>query len=437
VKRKRGILLSSRGWQRLQAAELAIANQERGGKSYTLQELSQRTGLSPNTLTRVRSRKVAVDYQTLEYYFRAFDLNLLPDDYLTADVAGGAESQYMVPNGQLLLDSPFYIQRPPIEQMCYQGISQPGGLVRIKAPRHTGKTSLVARTLMQVREEQWTTVMLNCRLADTGTFETLERFLQWLCAVVAHHLGYTTDLRSQWDNLFGASYSCTRYFESVLLQDLQTPLVLALDEVDTIFEHPQIASDVFGMLQAWHEKARYGDNKSLLWQKLRLVLVHSREAYIPLNLSQSPFNAGLLVDVPNFNHSQVEELARCYNVDNPAHCAQELMRWMDGFPYLVHCGLHYLSFPGTGLATLLGNVTAPDNIYAGYLRNQLWHLQKSPELMQLFKQVVFASEPIKVPPLQAYKLQSQGLVKFHHQALVPSCELYRQYFSQIFAMLES
>ena len=66
AKRKRGILLGKKGWQRLQSAELRYVNQYNDGKLLTLQDLSDRTGLSANTLARVRGRKIAVDQQTLE-----------------------------------------------------------------------------------------------------------------------------------------------------------------------------------------------------------------------------------------------------------------------------------------------------------------------------------------------------------------------------------
>ena len=50
-----------------------------------------------------------------------------------------------LPRGQVPLNSPFYIERPPTELICFEEILQPGALIRIKAPRQMGKTSLMAR----------------------------------------------------------------------------------------------------------------------------------------------------------------------------------------------------------------------------------------------------------------------------------------------------
>ncbi len=431
AKRKRGILLSPKGWQRLQAAEQQSMDRDSSqSKGYTLQELSDLTGLSSNTLARVRGRKIAVDQQTLEAYFRTFDLQLMPEDFADSDAVSFLGKYQVPPSGQLPLESRFYIERPPIETLCLDGISQPGGLVRVKAPRLSGKTSLTARTLMLAREQGLATVILSLRLADSQTFSNLQRFLQWFCAVISQNLGLPNELESHWDNLFGASYNCTHYFEAYLLKHLESPLVLALDEVDTVFDYPEIASDFFGMLRAWYEKSRYGDSSSELWQKLRLIMVHSTEVYVPLNVAQSPFNAGLLVELPGFNLEQVEELAKCYGLDQATSCAKQLKQLVGGRPHLIHLGLYHISSAGMTIDDLMHSALDSSSIYSSHLRNQLWELQKYPELLQALKLVVSADQPIDLPPLQAYKLQSKGLVTVSQQQVSPSCDLYRAFFQQ-------
>lgn len=430
AKRKRGIILSAKGWQRLQAAEQRSTTQHNLGKSYTLQELSERTGLSPNTLARVRSRKVPVDQQTLESYFRAFDLTLSPDDYADSDSIALPNRQQILLSGQLPVDSPFYVHRPPIETLCYESLLQPGALVRIKAPRQMGKTSLLSRTLSQVREQRIATTISSLQLADASVFSDLKRFLQWICAITTQNLGLSNQLDRYWDDLFGNSYNCTNYFENYILAELETPIVLAFDEVDTVFDYPEIATDFFGMLRAWYEKARYGDAKSDLWQKLRMVLVHSTEVYVPLNLHQSPFNAGLAIELPTFTYEQVHDLAQRYNLEQSEASTTQVMELTGGSPYLVQVALHHLSLQTVTLEDLVQNATASDGIYSGHLRNLLWNLQEYPDLITALKRVVLSATPVELEALQAFKLQSKGLVRLKDQQVVPSCQLYRKYFQQ-------
>ncbi len=71
-----------------------------------------------------------------------------------------------LPGGQVDLASAFYVQRPPIEERCFEAIAKPGSLIRIKAPRQMGKTSLMARILQQAETKDCLKVPLSFQLAD-------------------------------------------------------------------------------------------------------------------------------------------------------------------------------------------------------------------------------------------------------------------------------
>ena len=63
--------------------------------------------------------------------------------------------------GQVPLDSPFYVNRPPIEERCYAAIAKPGALIRIKAPRQMGKSSLTIRILSYAEQQNYRATWLN------------------------------------------------------------------------------------------------------------------------------------------------------------------------------------------------------------------------------------------------------------------------------------
>ena len=400
----------------------------------TLQDLSDRTGLSANTLARVRGRKISVDQQTLECYFRAFELVLNPEDYTDSEGAVGGRL-VLPPSGQLSLDSPFYVSRSPVEAVFQDAIlHECGGLVRLKAPRQSGKSSLVAKVLLDVRSQPVTTVMINLRLVDAEVMQDLGRFLKWFCAVVARSLGLENKLDEQWDSLFGVSYNCTHYFENYILPQMGMPLVVVLDDVDVVFGHDHIAADFFGMLRTWHEKGRYGDRHSELWQQLRLALVYATDVYIPMNLTQSPFNAGVLIDLPGFGLSQVQELAKRYTLPNPDQIAEEMSKLVGGNPLLIHWGLYQLSLPEVTIDQLFESAIEPNGIYTSHLRQKLSDLRQSPESIPIMQAIV-KGEVIKyVEPSIAFNLQSQGLVSVENQRLIPSCDLYRKFFLQALAV---
>ena len=79
--RRRGVILTPKALEELQEAKLETEIRENNGISYTLEALSDRTGLDSHTLIKVFSCETGVDRRTLSRCFQAFNLSLEPNDY--------------------------------------------------------------------------------------------------------------------------------------------------------------------------------------------------------------------------------------------------------------------------------------------------------------------------------------------------------------------
>lgn len=338
-----------------------------------------------------------------------------------------------LPEGQVEVASAFYIERPPIENRCRETLLQPGSLIRIKAPRQMGKTSLMARLLYRGHQEGYATVPLSFQLADAQVFTDLEKLLRWFCAGVGRRLGLENRLKDYWDDIFGSKYNCTAYFEEYLLPNCTTqtgdrPLVLGLDEVDRVFEYPEIASDFFGLLRAWHEEAKNRD----LWRNLRLIVVHGTEVYIPLDINQSPFNVGLAIDLPEFTTQQVCELSRLHGLDLSTDQLSELQSLIGGHPYLVRLTLYHLARKDITWTDLLRDAATETGLFRDHLRGQWWHLHQRQELVPAFAEVVKTPETMSLDATIGFKLHSLGLVTLNGNLAQVRCDLYRRYFRERF-----
>lgn len=329
------------------------------------------------------------------------------------------------PRGPVPLDSPFYIERLPIETLVFEEIKKPGALVRIKAPKEMGKTSLLIRLLGSASEQGYRTVTLNLEQVDEEILGNLNRFLRWLCASVSRQLGLEPRLDDYWDEDIGSKVSCTLYFRSHLLDKLESPLVVALDEVNYLFEHPQVAKEVFPLLRSWYEEGK----RLPSWQKFRMVVVHSTEIYVPLQLKQSPFNVGLPVELGGFTTAQVQDLAQRYGLAWTDEPAQRLMTLVGGHPALVQIALYHLRQGNITLEQLLETASTSTGIYAHHLQRLLVMLQEEAELVQAFNTILYATEPIVLDPIVSHKLGSMGLIHQQGDRAVVSCELYHQYFT--------
>ncbi len=352
---------------------------------------------------------------------------VLPNDASLKDKIMAASSSIEYPSRPVPLDSPLYINRPPIEELVCSEISQPGCLIRIKAPRRMGKSSLLNRILGHGKAIGYKTVYLDFQEADRAVFTSLDKFLRWFCANVSRQLHLKPMLDDYWDDEMGSKVSCKIYFEGYLLKQINTPLVLALNEVNQVFEHTRIAQDFLPMLRFWHEQARAVES----WQKLRLLVVHSTEIYIPLKLNQSPFNVGLSIKLPQLSLEQVQDLAQRYGLDwRDGTETQQLMAMVGGHPYLVNVAFYHLCREEITLEKLLLAAATSSGIYSQHLLGYLAMLREEPQLSLAMQQVVTADESVPIEAIAAYKLESMGLIHLDGNQATPSCELYRLYFRE-------
>ncbi|MEM9807021.1 MAG: AAA-like domain-containing protein [Cyanobacteria bacterium P01_D01_bin.56] len=331
-----------------------------------------------------------------------------------------------LPGGQVDLASLYYTERPPTETNCYETVLQPGALIRIKAPRQMGKTSLMSRILHYANENQCLTVPLSFQLADSAIFSDLDKFLRWFCVTTGRRLGLPPRLSDYWWEETGAKDNCTAYFVEYLLLQNSAPLVLGLDEVDMVFEHPNIAADFMGLLRAWHESAKIND----LWKKLRLVVVHSTEVYIPMNINQSPFNVGLPIELLEFTVAQVLDLAIRHGLDWREEEVTRLMSMVGGHPYLVRVALYQIARKEITLDVLLSIAPTEAGPYGDHLRRHCWNLEQRDEMAKATKRVMTSTNPIRLEPVQAFQLHSMGIVHLQGNEVAPRCDLYRQYFRE-------
>ncbi len=328
------------------------------------------------------------------------------------------------PEGQVSLESTLYVERPPIETRCYEAIAKPGALIRIKAPRQMGKSSLTLRILNHATEQGYRATFLSLQSAGGQVLSSLESFLHWFCSRITRKLNLPDKLEDYWKGPMGSNDKCTDYFELYLLSEIKGLLALCLDEVDELFKHPAIASDFFGLLRSWHEESK----SNPIWRNLRLVITHSKEVYIPLNINQSPFNVGVPIELPELNRVQVQDLVKRHGLEWSDLEVDRLMALMGGHPYLLRVALYRIAKGEVALEQLFEMAPTEGWLYGEHLRRHLYNLEEDTNLLSAFKQVLAVREPTRIKTAEAFKLASMGLVRYQGNDVVPLCDLYRQYF---------
>ncbi|MEM8831188.1 MAG: AAA-like domain-containing protein [Cyanobacteria bacterium P01_G01_bin.19] len=412
--------------ERLNTVEELVLKECWAGKTY--QEIATDSGYDSDYIRVVGSRL----WQSLS---NAFEEKVTKNNFKSVLRQQARKREFAwftleLPDGQVPLNSDFYIERPPHETIAYEEIVQPGALIRIKSPLSTGKTSLMIRILAHARSQNYHAVTINFQLAESSVLSDLNKFLRWLMANITLQLGLESKMDDYWDEDLGMKVSCTTYLQGHILQQLTEPLVLALDEVNYLFEYPSIAREFLPLIRFWHEET----NNCSIWKNLRLIVVHSTDIYLPLNINQSPLNLGFPLKLKEFDFEQMKDLASRHQfrhkLEDLDRQIKLLMETIGGYPYLARLAFYALSTEDLTLDRLLAEAPTSSGIYRNYLQGHLSTLKRYPELGKAYEQVVLAERPVKISPIDAYKLESIGLIKLFDNTVAPSCLLYRLYFSE-------
>jgi AAA-like domain len=352
--------------------------------------------------------------------------NLVPS-LLKKEINSLSLESFPFPEGSEPLNSSFYVEREDIENLCRHTVLMPGCLLRIKAPRLMGKTSLISRLVNHVSTSNYRVVRLEFDSIDRQILKNVDQLLRWICSTSCRQLKLEDHISESWNSKLGNNDNCTFYFEDYIIPAIDTPLVLVLDDVDRVFPYTEVIEDFFGLLRSWHEKGKTSD----LWRQVRLVIAHSTEAYIPLDLNQSPFNAGVPVELKDFKSQQILNLAALHQLNWQSDQVMQLMNKIGGHPYLVRLALYEIGSGKISLEQFLKEESAEAEIYSTLLRRYLETLKSDPELARAYKKVVTAMNPIALDTTHVFHLHSLGLVHYQNNNVFPACDLYRQYFSRV------
>ena len=335
----------------------------------------------------------------------------------------GKDLSFETVDGQVPLNSPFYIERPQIETNCYEAVLEPGALIRIKAPRKMGKTSLMSRILAHGVKQGHKSAMIN--LWSNESLTDIKTFLQWFCASISVDLKLEVKLEKYWKKYLPSQQNCSKYFSDYILKEVPVPIVLGLDDVDQIFAYPAIAEEFFKLLRSWHEKGKNNE----LWQKLRIIISHSQEVYIDLNVNHSPFgNVGSSFELGEFNQLQIKELIKRHRLNWSTQEIDQLINMVDGHPYLLRMALYHLAKDQLTLDKFLELAPTEQGLFVDHLYGYLLVLENNPSLRQAMRKVITSDSPVKVESQIAFKLRSLGLVKSIGNKVSILCDVYRLYF---------
>lgn len=355
---------------------------------------------------------------------------------LEEKLAAGNETRSQTleyPGGAMIFSSPFYIERSEEESRAYQEISRPGSVLRIKGPRKMGKSSLMLRVIDQADSEGFNVVNIDFMQADSAILGDLDKLLRWICLHICNQLQIEANLDEHWNELIGSKLSCSNFLQQQVLDTLQQPLLLVINELNLVFDYEDVSRDFLPLLRSWYEESKHNTTM----QKLRQLLIYSTEVYVQLDINLSPFNVGLPIELPPFDDGQLVRLAAVYGYNwradgNANSPITSLKSAVGGHPYLSQLALYalaskseFIDSPSKALAETLAGASEPGGIYSEFLQQLLQDFSANADAVAGFAKLQNKGEALS--RIEMYQLERLGLVNIVDGKPVAAKHLLSQY----------
>ncbi len=249
--------------------------------------------------------------------------------------SGPVGNAFFQSGGTLRPDSPSYIERPADREL-YESVIR-GELCYVLTPRQMGKSSLMARTAARLRSGvgvQSATIDLTRIGGDRKTLSTGQWYYSFLNALRSE-LDLRIELKAWWNEreLATPLQRLTEFIEDVVLVQVQGPLLVFIDEIDTTIGLA-FSDDFFAAIRAcFNQRA----TKPALRRLSFVLLGVASPADLVKDPRRTPFNVGRRIQLADFSETEAGHLIAGFDIEEER--ARALLRgilyWTDGHPFLT------------------------------------------------------------------------------------------------------
>jgi hypothetical protein len=256
--------------------------------------------------------------------------------------------------GSLPLDAPTYVMRQA-DEVLFQSLMRAEPCYVFNS-RQMGKSSLRVRTMQRLRQEN-----VRCAAVDLTAIGiqqvTPEQWYASIAAIIVESFGLPVSLSKWWREQEPLSWlqRLEHLIREVLLREIQVPIVIFIDEVDSVLGLPFLVDDFFSLIRHCYEQRTLEPN----YGRLTFVLLGvATPGMLLQGRSATPFNIGRSIELEGFQWVEAMPLLKGieHHID-PKTLLRQILSWSGGQPFLTQklCALVAQSPPDVSVETLVQN----------------------------------------------------------------------------------
>jgi hypothetical protein len=243
-----------------------------------------------------------------------------------------ASSNFYVAGGTLGVDALSYVHRKADEEL-YDGLRD-GHFCYVLTSRQMGKSSLMVRTAMRLRNEGIKVVVLD--LTGIGQNLTSAQWYDGLLNKIGQQLGLEDEVEDFWMayERFSPLQRFVRAIREVVLARSEGRVVIFVDEIDTVRSLPFPTDEFFaGIRELYNARTQDAQLSRLTF----CLLGVATPSDLISDTRTTPFNIGRRVELKDFTEAEAAPLAGGLGSEMKPGIGslKRILYWTGGHPYLT------------------------------------------------------------------------------------------------------
>ncbi|WKT82754.1 MULTISPECIES: AAA-like domain-containing protein [unclassified Thermosynechococcus] len=300
-----------------------------------------------------------------------------------------AATTYQV-GGSLPTTSAVYVRRQADADLL--AALTAGEFCYILNSRQMGKSSLRVQVTQQLMTMGYRCAALDITKIGSQNIQPEQWYASFVGALIqGFQLTDVVSLRSWWRDrqLVSPIQRLSDFVETVLLAHTREPLVIFIDEIDSLLSLPFSTDDFFAWIRAcYNQRADYPE-----YQRLTFALfgVATPDQLIQ-DKQRTPFNIGCAIDLQGFTLAEATPLLKgiAHLSDNPDQLLAEILNWTGGQPFLTQKLCRLLQHHGSFMPTSTLSQQLAQFVQEHILQD--WERQDEPEHLKTIRNRLLADE---------------------------------------------